>query len=107
MEQSTCLDSSAASATLTGSTSPRTPIYSGSSTGDANLDAVLNVDEEDSGSPTITLNNLTPGQFYSVQVQVFAINDTAGALRQINFSDSSDLADVSASFLMGDKRAYV
>jgi hypothetical protein len=75
-------------------------VYSGPSTGDPNLDAVLNVDVENGGGPTLTLNNLTVGQLYSAQL--FAINDVAGATRVVNWSDPLDAADVSPTFAMGD-----
>jgi hypothetical protein len=84
----------------------KTGVYTGGSTGDTNLDLVLSIDVEDSYNgtpaipPTITLNNLTLGHLYSVQL--FAINDTAGSLRQISFAPSTDPADVSAAFQMGD-----
>jgi hypothetical protein len=77
----------------------KTGVYTGPSTGDTNLDAVLSIDEEDSSPVSITLNNLTAGQLYSVQL--FAINDTAGSLREISFAAYTDPADVSAAFQMG------
>jgi hypothetical protein len=77
----------------------KTGVYAGGSTGDTNLDLVLSIDEEDSSPAIITLNNLTAGQLYTAQI--FAINDTAGSLRQISFA-STDPADVSAAFQMGD-----
>jgi hypothetical protein len=68
---------------------------------------VLSSDDEDSytgtGStipPTITLNNLIVGNLYTVQL--FAINDTAGFLRASSFAPTTDPADVSAAFQMGD-----
>jgi hypothetical protein len=84
----------------------KTGVYTGGSTGDTNLDLVLSIDEEDSYNgtpaipPTITLNNLTVSKLYTVQL--FAINDTDGSLRQISFAASTDPADVSAAFQMGD-----
>ena len=78
----------------------KTGVYTGGSTGDTNLDLVLSIDEEDSSPSSITLNNLTVGQLYSVQL--FAINDTAGSLREISFAASTDPADISAAFQMGD-----
>jgi hypothetical protein len=93
-------DNTGLAATVGGGVGNKTGVYSGPSTGDANLDAVLNVCVENGGGSAITLFNLTPGQMYSVQL--FAINDVAGALRQANFSDPLDAADVSPSFAMGD-----
>jgi hypothetical protein len=78
----------------------KTGVYAGGSTGDTNLDLVLSIDEEDSSPAIITLNNLTAGNLYSAQL--FAINDTAGSLRQISFASSTDPADVSGAFQMGD-----
>jgi hypothetical protein len=85
----------------------KTAVYTGPSTGDTNLDTVLGIDEEDAYTgtpatvpPTVTLNYLTVGQLYSVQL--FAINDTAGSLREISFANDTDPADVSPAFQMGD-----
>ena len=78
----------------------KTGVYTGGSTGDTNLDLVLSIDEEDSSPVTITLNNLTVSNLYTVQL--FAINDTAGSLREISFAASTDPADVSGAFQMGD-----
>ena len=78
----------------------KTGVYTGPSTGDTNLDAVLSIDEEDSSPVSITLNSLTVGQLYSVQL--FAINDVAGSAREISFAAYTDPADVSAAFQMGD-----
>ena len=93
-------DSTSASAILNGSFGAKTGVYTGPTTADANLDAVLNVDAEISSGASITLNNLTIGQLYSVQL--IALNDTAGVTRVINFSDVNDAADVSPSFAVGD-----
>ena len=92
-------DNTSASASFPAYLSPKTLAYTGPSTGDTNLDWVLGVDGENSGG-TITLNNLTAGRLYSVQL--FALNDVAGASRVANFSDPNDAADVSASFAAGD-----
>jgi hypothetical protein len=100
-------DTGAGAASLSGGFGGyKTGVYTGGSTGDTNLDLILSYDEEDSYNgtpaipPTITLNNLTVGQLYSVQL--FAINDTAGSLRAISFAPSTDPADVSGAFQMGD-----
>jgi hypothetical protein len=75
--------------------------YSGASTGDTNLDLVLNTGYEVySGPYNITLNDLTPGQIYTVQL--FGLNDNTGPTRQGNFSVPTDYNDVSASFQFGD-----
>jgi hypothetical protein len=93
-------DNTAANATLTSITRAITGAYTGPSTGDTNLDTVLGTDDEVYGGSTLTLNNLTSGQFYTVQL--FGLNDTAGASRQGNYSIPTDPADVSASFSFGD-----
>ena len=87
-------------ATLSDSLGPKPWVYPGPSTGDTNFDAVLGTDEEVYSGATITLNNLTVGQLYTVQL--FGLNDTAGASRQGNYSIPTDPADVSASFMFGD-----
>jgi hypothetical protein len=93
-------DNTAVNATLTSITRAITGAYTGPSTGDTNLDTVLGTDDEVYGGSTLTLNNLTSGQFYTVQL--FGLNDTAGASRQGNYSIPTDPADVSASFSFGD-----
>jgi hypothetical protein len=93
-------DNTGAAAVMTGTVGAKTGVYLGPSTGDTSFDSVLSVDNEASGAPTITLNNLTPGVLYSAQV--FSINDTAGAFRQISLADANDITDLSAAFLMGD-----
>jgi hypothetical protein len=96
-----------ASASLVGGfTGRKTGVYTGPGTGDTNLDLVLSSDDEDSYNgtpaipPTITLNNLIIGNLYTVQL--FAINDTAGFLRATIFAPTTDPADVSGAFQMGD-----
>jgi len=93
-------DNTTANAVLTSITRAITGAYTGPSTGDTNFDTVLGTDDEIYGGSTLTLNNLTPGQLYTVQL--FPLNDTAGASRQGNFSIPTDPADVSASFSFGD-----
>ncbi len=93
-------DDTTANAVLTSITRAITGAYTGASTGDTNLDTVLGVDDEIYGGSTLTLNNLTPGQLYTVQL--FPVNDTAGASREGNYSIPTDPADVSASFSFGD-----
>lgn len=85
--------------TTTGALSPVT-------TGDANLNAVLNGFSFDGGPKTITLSNLVVGQQYSVQL--FALDNRAGSGgRQASFQDPADAADVSATILMGDNKYVV
>jgi hypothetical protein len=93
-------DNTSANATLTSITRAITGAYTGPSTGDTNFDAVLGTDDEVYGGSTLTLNNLISGNYYTVQV--FGLNDIAGASRQGNYSIPTDPADVSASFSFGD-----
>jgi len=93
-------DYTGASAAIADITRGLTGQYSGPSTGDTNLDLVLNTDDEVYGSSTITLNGLTVGQIYTVQI--FALNDNTGPTRQGNFSVPTDYNDVSPSFTFGD-----
>jgi len=92
-------DDTGASASLSCITRGLTGQFGGS-TGDPNLDLVLNTGCEVYGGATITLKNLTVGQLYTVQI--FALNDVTGPTRQGNFSVPTDPADVSASFMFGD-----
>jgi len=75
-----------------------TGVYTGPSTGDTNLDVILNADIE-AGSTLVTVKNLTVSNQYSVQL--FALNDVAGVTRQANWSDANNAADVSQTFTMG------
>jgi hypothetical protein len=94
-------DHSGTSAAIANVTRALTGQYSGPSTGDSNLDLVLNTDDEVySGPYNLTLSNLTVGQLYTVQI--FALNDNTGPTRQGNFSVPTDNNDVSASFMFGD-----
>lgn len=92
-------DDTTANAVLNSVTRSISAGYTGASTGDTNLDTVIGTDDEIFGG-TLTVNNLTPGQLYTVQL--FPVNDTAGVSRQGNFSIPTDPADVSASFSFGD-----
>jgi hypothetical protein len=78
-------------------------------TGDTNLDAVLNnfaYDNEGGTTHTITLNNLLVGSNYSVQV--FALDDrAAGNGRTTDFQDPNDNADFSATYGMQDNKYLV
>ncbi len=78
--------------------------FSGS-TSNANFDSVLNQASYEAGynpivpTKTITLNNLTVGQQYAVQL--FALDDRSGtSSRTVNFQDPNDNSDVSATFAM-------
>ncbi|MGD1087877.1 MAG: hypothetical protein ABR955_04015 [Verrucomicrobiota bacterium] len=87
------------SATLVGGYTPLTGQFSGT-TGDTNLDSVLNDDTESDSGATVTLNNLVVSNTYTAQLFCFA---NAGSLsRQANFSPTNNTADVSQSFTMGD-----
>ena len=92
-------DTTAASASINVTGGNFGNVYTGPSTGDTNLDTILGTCEEVGGSPTVTLNNLTIGQKYSAQL--FAVNDTGGVSRQVNWSDANNAADVSQTFTMG------
>jgi hypothetical protein len=71
----------------------------GDTTGDTNLDTVLNQMSFDGGTHTITLYNLTPGGQYAVQL--FALDTRAiGEGRLNNFQDPNNAADVSQTFDM-------
>jgi len=93
-------DNTSANASLTSVTRAITGAYTGASTLDTNFDSILGTDDEVYNPSTLTLNNLISGQFYAVQV--FGLNDIAGASRQGNYSIPTDPADVSASFSFGD-----
>jgi hypothetical protein len=93
-------DNTGVAAVLSGTAGAKAGVYTGPSTGDPNLDAVLNVDVENGGGPTLTLNNLTVSNLYTVQL--IALNDIAGVSRVANWSDPNDAADVSPTFAMGD-----
>jgi hypothetical protein len=68
-------------------------------TGNYNFNTVLNEFNYDGGPKTITLNNLTAGVQYSVQL--FALDDRGGT-RPANFQDPADGTDKSATFNMSD-----
>jgi hypothetical protein len=93
-------DTTGASITLSGGYTPNGSGRFVGTTGDTNLDQIFGADTECNSGAIITLNNLTTGRRYSVQL--FAFNDVAATDRQANFSDANDLADVSQSFAMGD-----
>jgi hypothetical protein len=71
-------------------------------TGNANFNGILGVYNYDGGPKTITLNNLTVGQSYSVQL--FAIDDRFDSTksRRASYQDPKDNSYSSAVFTMGD-----
>jgi hypothetical protein len=69
-------------------------------TGNTGFDRVLSQFNYDGGPKTITLNNLTAGVQYSVQL--FALDDRGGGARPANFQDPADNTDISANFNMAD-----
>ena len=71
------------------------------STGNTNFNAVLAEAEYDGGPKLITLNNLTVGQQYSVQL--FALDTRGGGAssRRGNYQDPNDASDISSTFTMG------
>jgi hypothetical protein len=93
-------DSTGASASITGTGGPGTSAiaFSGT-TGDPNFDSILGEEQEDEGTPTITLHNLTVGTQYSVQL--FALDDTHDSSRFTAFADPNNAADVSQSYTVG------
>jgi hypothetical protein len=91
-------DNTGAAASSSISGTAFTGVYTGPSTGDTNLDAILNADIE-AGSTLVTVKNLTVSNQYSVQL--IALNDVAGVTRQANWSDANNAADVSQTFTMG------
>jgi hypothetical protein len=77
-------------------------------TGDTNLDSVLNqfVWDSNDGTHTITLHNLVAGSNYCVQL--FALDDrAAGAGRYTDFQDPAQNADVSANQALSDNKYVV
>jgi hypothetical protein len=77
-------------------------------TTNANFNAVLNGANYDGGVKVITLNNLTPGNLYAVQL--FAIEDRWGdqsqnepiPLRQVYYQDPNDTNNISQTVAEGD-----
>ena len=95
-------DGSIATATGNGTATGAYPAGSGLTTSNANFDAVLNRYSWDGGPKIITVNGLTPGEQYSVQI--FAVDDRSGgeSNRLASYQDPFDSADYSATFKMGD-----
>jgi lysophospholipase L1-like esterase len=74
-------------------------------TGNANLDGVLNQFYSNGSVSSITLNNLIAGRQYSVQL--FALDNRNGTTaEQANFANPNDSFDVSSTFTMGSN-SYV
>lgn len=93
-------DGSVATATGNGTA---TGAYLGSTntTGNAAFDATLDEFSWDGGPKTISVQNLTPGHYYSVQL--FGLDDRGGTSgRLANYQDPNYAPDVSATFAMGD-----
>ena len=83
-------------------------LVGGNTTGNTNLDKVLNQFAWDGGigTHTLTLHNLTPGSNYCVQI--FALDDRgAGAGRYSNFQDPANNADVSDTVGMQDNKYVI
>jgi len=99
-------DNSGAVATVTGLGGPGSGnlAFTGD-TGDTNLNTVLTWEQEDSGTPAITINNLTNGVTYSVQL--FGLDDTHGTTRYEAWAPTNDTADVSASYQVGNNNYVV
>lgn len=97
-------DGSIATATGNGTSSGAYPAGTGLTTSNANFDSVLNRFSWDGGPKIITVNGLTIGEQYSVQI--FAVDDRSlgggESNRLANYQDPSDSADYSATFKMGD-----
>ena len=93
-------DGSVATCTGSGAT---TGAFSPNTTGNSDFDTVLGGFEYDDGPHQITLNGLTDGKRYSVQL--FALDnrtDTGENAREFNFADPANSADVSQTAKMGD-----
>ena len=97
-------DGSVATATGVGTSTGAYPAGTGLTTSNANFDAVLNRFSYDGGPKTITLNNLTAGEQYSVQFFALDNRSLGGgeSNRLANFQDPADDGDISTTFKMGD-----
>lgn len=80
-----------------------TGAFSGT-TGNTNFNTVLNGFIYDGGPHTITLNNLSPGQLYSVQLFALDNRNLGGgeSTRLCNFGMPGNSANASATFAMGN-----
>ena len=75
-------------------------------TGDPNFDGALNQYYDGGISNVIVLNNLVPGQQYSVQC--FALDNRTNDTNEIvDFANAGDLNDVSSSFIMGNNESII
>jgi hypothetical protein len=97
-------DGSIASATGVGTAAGAYPAGTGLTTSNANFDAVLNRFSYDGGPKSISVNGLTIGEQYSVQIFALDNRSLGGgeSNRLANFQDPYDAVDVSATFKMGD-----
>lgn len=96
-------------ASVTGNGNGNFGFFSGATTGNSGFDTVLNGANYDGGVKTITLNNLTPGGLYAVQL--FAVEDRWGDQtgnlnepipeRQIYYQDPNDTNNLSATDVEG------
>ena len=95
-------DGSVAAASGNGTFAGAYPAGTANTTGNADFDAVLNEGSWDGGPKTISINNLTVGQYYSVQL--FGLDDRSGGetSRLANYQDPNYVLDVSGTFHMGD-----
>jgi hypothetical protein len=96
------------SASVTDNVGLGSGVYLGT-TGDPNLDSVLNQNAFDNNTGTthtVTLHNLLVGTNYSVQI--FALDDRgAGAGLSSNFQDPNNAADLSATYGMKDDKYLI
>ena len=98
-------DGSVATTTGNGTFSGAYPAGTANTTGNANFDAVLAEASYDGGPKTISLNNLTVGGYYSVQL--FGLDDRSPeSSRLASYQDPNYSLDVSPTFTMGTN-AYV
>ncbi|HWY29199.1 MAG TPA: immunoglobulin domain-containing protein, partial [Candidatus Acidoferrum sp.] len=71
-------------------------------TGNTNFNKVLAEAQYDGGPKLITLNNLTVGHQYSVQLFAMDTRGGGASSRQANFQDPNDALDISSTFTMGE-----
>ena len=71
-------------------------------TGNAAFNTILTQFNYNGGPKTITINNLIPGQQYSVQLFALDRRNGVAATEVANFQDPDDATDISANFQMGD-----
>jgi hypothetical protein len=75
-------------------------VYTGPSSGNTNMDSILNDDVENFGTSSYSVSGLVVGRHYSLQL--FGVNDTGGSTRPAYWSDQLDANDISRQFEMGD-----